>query len=366
MFSAPSHPNLNGETGRRTSDDDSHFLGLPPCEEPPIAAGSSPTAPSPVGGQAVIEGVMMRGASRWAVVVRRLDGTVEVKEGPHRPWAKQRPILGKPFLRGSVVLLESMIMGIKALNFSAEIAAQDEKKASKPPLPDEKGGAVPSAFAQAEQKAIGFGALALTLGAAFALAIFLFVALPHVLSILAGRLWGFSEASTLFHLIDGLLKFGFFITYVWAIGLIDDIGRVYSYHGAEHQAIYTFEANEPLTVEMAAKHSRFHPRCGTAFIFLVLALSILFFAAIFPLFFSNGNGGLARTVGGIILKIILMFPLAGLAYELTRLAANRHSHWFWRVILWPGILLQRLTTRKPDNSQLEVALMALKKVVAPN
>lgn len=333
---------------------------LAPCALMDVDAGGKPASCSNVGGQAVIEGVMMRGPQRWTVTVRRADGAMESKVIPYRGWAGKMPVLGKPFLRGAVVLLESMIVGIKALNYSAEIAAGDEAK-------PETGGGAPVKESPAKGKpAIGFWAMALTLLSAFALAMGLFVALPHVVSILLGQLWGFNESSGWFHLIDGFIKFGLFITYVWAIGLFPDIGRVYAYHGAEHKAIFTYEAGEPLTPEMASRHPAWHPRCGTAFIFLVLALSILFFAAVFPFVFSTEGASIGRTLLGIGLKILLMLPLAGLAYEVTRLAGRASPKSFWRTMLWPGLLMQRLTTRKPDEAQLEVALNALEKAVAPN
>lgn len=323
-----------------------------------------------VGGQAVIEGVMMRGPERWTVTVRRADGSLERSSTEYRGWAKKRPILGKPFLRGAVVLLESMIVGIKALNYSAEIAASDEEKpkgASKPPQAGEPEAALAAEAngnAQKKKPALGFWALALTLASAFIMAMALFVALPHAASVLMGHFMGFNESSGLFHLIDGLLKFAVFLAYVWAIGLLPDIGRVYAYHGAEHKAIFTYEAGQPLTTEMAKRHPAFHPRCGTAFIFLVLALSILFFAAIFPFIFSSEGASVGRTALGIAIKIALMLPLAGLAYEVTRQAGKASAKSFWRVLLWPGLMMQRLTTRKPDEKQLEVALDALQKAIA--
>ena len=324
-----------------------------------LNADEAPACPI-VGGQAVIEGVMMRGPDRWTVTVRRADGTLESTATRYRGWAKKYPLLGKPFLRGAVVLLESMIVGIRALNFSAEVAASDEEEESQ-----RKADSASEALAKKNgQPVLGFWSLALTLLSAFGLAMGLFVALPHVASVALGYFWGFNESSALFHLIDGIIKFALFIGYVWAIGLIPEIGRVYAYHGAEHQAIYTFEAGQPLTVEMAARHPACHPRCGTAFIFLVLALSIVFFAAVFPLFFSTEGASVLRTVLGIGLKMVLMLPLAGMAYEVTRLAGKAAPGSFWRVLLWPGLLMQRLTTRKPDAGQLEVALNALEKAVA--
>ncbi len=336
-----------------------------------------------VGGQAVIEGVMMRGPDRWTVTVRRADGSLESQVTPYEGWAKRMPILGRPFLRGVVVLLESLIVGMKALNFSAEIAAQDEQIAEQ--IAEEKKKQETKQTESADDSAnlsenstksspkptanqpqvLTFWSLALTLLAAFALAMGLFVALPHALSIWAGQWWGFNESSGWFHLLDGVLKFIFFILYVWGIGLIPDIGRVYAYHGAEHKAIFTFEQGQDLTPENAARQSTFHPRCGTAFIFLVLALSILFFAIIFPFIFPQGESvSFGRTVLGILLKIVLMFPLAGLAYEVTRQAGRATETSIWRVLLAPGLLLQRLTTRQPSKEQLEVAINALKKAVA--
>lgn len=291
---------------------------------------------------------MMRGPSRWTVAVRRASGQLEHLSTEYLGWAKKYPLLGRPFLRGAVVLLESMIMGIKALNYSAEAATADEGS-------EGEGGAP-----------LGFWQLALTLVAAFGLALGLFVALPHLAAFLLGYIWGFDESSALFHLIDGLIKFAVFLGYVWAIGLLKDIARVYAYHGAEHKAIYAYEAGGPLTVEAARGYPLCHPRCGTAFIFLVLAISIVFFAAVFPLVFPEQQASLSRILLGIGLKVLLMFPLAGLAYEVTRLAGRCGPGSIWYLMLAPGLLMQRLTTRPPDDSQLEVAISALEKAVAPD
>lgn len=332
-------------------------------------AAQSPQGPSCtyVGGQAVIEGVMMRSPQRWTVTVRRADGSLESSVTPYLGWSKRFPILGKPILRGAVVLLESMIVGLKALNYSAEVAAGDDEGTNKKTQDKSIELAAASQPPQEEKSkpALGFWTISFTMITAFAMAMGLFVALPHVVSVLAGQWLGFNESSAWFHLLDGLVKFALFISYVWGIGFIPDIGRVYAYHGAEHKAIYTYEAGEELTAENAARHPAWHPRCGTAFIFLVLALSILFFAIVFPLFFPKAEeASLLRTILGIGLKIFLMLPLAGLAYEVTRQAGKAQPRSFWRVLLWPGLLMQRLTTRTPDKAQLEVALNALEKAVA--
>ena len=316
--------------------------------------GALESADVTVGGQAVIEGVMMRGPDRWTVAVRRIDGSLATTAVACRPWTRRRPLWGRPFLRGGVVLLESLVLGLRALNYSAEVAAAEDNAASK------TDSAAPS------RPALSFWHLTLTLAAAFALALGLFVALPHLLSLLMGHFWDFDETSGWFHLLDGAFKFAFFLGYVQAISLIPEIRRVYAYHGAEHQAIFAFEAGDfPLAPERAARHPLCHPRCGTAFIFLVLALSILFFAAVFPLFFPAG-GAFAplRAIAGIGLKIIFLLPLAGLAYEVTRLAGRASPGSPWRILSSPGLWMQRLTTRRPDEAQLEVALTALKQAVA--
>jgi uncharacterized protein YqhQ len=198
----------------------------------------------------------------------------------------------------------------------------------------------------------------------FGLAVGLFVVLPHALSLWAGRSFGFDESRMSFHILDGLLKFSIFLAYVWGIGLIPDIKRVYAYHGAEHKAIHVYEASLPLIPASAKPFPAWHPRCGTAFIFLMLALSILFFALVFPLFFRpEGMGMVQRTALGVGLKTLLLIPLAGLSYEITRLAGKPDSGLFWKILLWPGLLLQRLTTSPPDDGQLEVAMDALSKAV---
>jgi uncharacterized protein YqhQ len=207
--------------------------------------------------------------------------------------------------------------------------------------------------------------MAITLGVGISLALVLFVALPHVLSMFVGRAAGFDERGLVFHLVDGLLKFGIFILYIWGIGRLPEIGRLYAYHGAEHKAIHAYEAKLPLTPESAAPFPAWHPRCGTAFIFFVLALSVLFFAAIFPLLFRfDSLGRLQAALAGVGVKIVLMLPLSALAYELTRLAGRHDQSRFFAAMVWPGLLLQKLTTREPDSSQLEVALHSLESVLA--
>lgn len=322
-----------------------------------------------VGGQAVIEGVMMRAPDAWSVSVRVYDGQSRTKTTLYRGWASKYPFLARPLLRGAAVLLESLILGLKALNYSADQAARAEEKsgtrAAGKTVPPETAAGPEAPPEKTEPGGLGFWALAGTLVFSLALAVGLFVALPHLLTAWAGFRWGFGDTSPWFHLLDGMIKFVFFLAYVGLIGLMPDIRKVYGYHGAEHQAVYAFEAGDELTVASARRYSPLHPRCGTSFIFLVLAISIFFFAAVFPLFMPPTSSGPLRWFLGIGLKIMLMFPLAGLAYEVTRLAGQAGPRSLWRALTWPGLMLQKLTTRPPDDGQLEIALLSLKSALDP-
>jgi len=294
-----------------------------------------------VGGQAVLEGVMMRSPSALAVAVRKANGEVAVKESPWNSITSRVPALGLPFFRGSVVLLEALINGMDALSFSANQALEGE----------------------AEEQ-MGPWAIGLTIAASLALGMALFVALPHYLSLLIGRLSGhpIGVSSFLFHLLDGVIKLVLFIGYIWLISRIKEIGRLFEYHGAEHKSIYTYEAGQELTVENARGHTTLHPRCGTSFIIIVLLISILFFSVVFPLL-GAGRKGWAIQMLYIAIKIALMFPIAGMAYELNRYASRHMDSPLLRAAVAPGLWVQRLTTREPSDDQIEIALIALRKTL---
>lgn len=299
-------------------------------------------APFPVGGQAVIEGVMMRAPRTLAVAVRKPDGSIILKEDRIHSLAERRPWLRWPFFRGPVVLLEALVYGLKALTFSAQAAVAEEEQ----PLSTRD--------------------LVLTLVFAFALALLFFGFLPHYLSALAGKLWG-TELTTeafAFHAIDGLIKIGFFLFYIWAISFLEDIRRVFEYHGAEHKSIFTYEAGEALTVENARKYRIMHPRCGTSFILVVLLVSIFIFAAVFPLLPGlSGWGRLLELLLQVGLKVVLLIPIAAFSYEVIRFGGRHAEHPLVKLILWPGLLTQYLTAREPSDDQLEVALQALTAVI---
>jgi uncharacterized protein YqhQ len=219
------------------------------------------------------------------------------------------------------------------------------------------------------------GALSLiaTILVSFLIAIAVFVAIPHLITIASGSYLGFNERDLAFHALDGVIKFAFFLAYVWGIGKIPEIRRVYSYHGAEHRAIHAYEAGLPLEPVMARHFPLWHPRCGTAFMFLLLALSILFFAIAFPLLINGIQafhgfqdlGAVRRTLYSALLKITLTFPLAALSYELSRQAGKPKSGFVWKALIFPGLLIQRLTTKETDDPQLEVALRALSEALGP-
>jgi uncharacterized protein YqhQ len=206
--------------------------------------------------------------------------------------------------------------------------------------------------------------LVLSLVLGIGLSLLLFVFIPHVLSLWMGNYGGFDESKLSFHAIDGALKFGIFLAYIWGIGLIPEIRRVYCYHGAEHQAIYVYEAGLELEPDSAMRFPTWHPRCGTAFLFLVLAASILFFALVFPLAFDFSHlARVPRALLGVGIKILFTPFLAAVAYEVIRMAGKQKPNPFWRALVWPGLLLQLITTRRPDRGQLEVAFCSLKAVL---
>jgi uncharacterized protein YqhQ len=327
-----------------------------------------------VGGQAVVEGVMMRSPHSLAVAVRRANGEIIVKESHWRSLWERFKFLRWPFLRGSVVLLESLINGISALNFSAKVAMADEEAAKQKEKQEESGeevaGGEPAASVEelTEHKVsdwVIWGTVIFALG----LGIALFVALPHFAVWLGSQMAGreLTVEEFLFHLIVGAVKFGVFIGYIALISLMKDVRRVFMYHGAEHQSIYAYEAGQPLTVDSARSHQPLHPRCGTTFLIMVIAISILVFSLVFPLILlvvgEPTSMGWLNQVIYVGIKLPLLFPIAGLAYEFQRLTSRYMDRWWARALAWPGMGIQRMTTRPPTDDQLEVALTSLRKVL---
>ena len=290
---------------------------------------------------------MMRAPTSLAIAVRRANGEITAKEDVLNLVGDRFPFLKWPLVRGTIVLMESMVHGFRALNFSAEMVMDDE-------YPDRK-------------KSTGNWALVGTLVFAVVFGLGLFVALPHVLAYWAGKSsWlQYGVDSVAFHLVDGAIKLALFLAYVKGISMLKDIRRIFEYHGAEHKAIYAYENGDELILENARKYPTLHPRCGTSFLLLVLLISILLFSVVFPLLsvFSQGEGGM-RNVWLIGVKILLMFPVAGLSYEAIRWGAKHMNRLWVRLIMAPGLWLQKLTTLPPTDDQLEVALVALRRVLS--
>jgi uncharacterized protein YqhQ len=248
------------------------------------------------------------------------------------------------------MLLESMFQGIDSLSFSANAAAVDE-----------------TAKEGEQGEELSTWAMAGSIFTAIVLGMGLFVALPHFLTavLTAKSGSGITAQSPLFHLLDGTLKMTILLTYVYLISMVKDIHRVFEYHGAEHKSIYAFEAGEELTVENARRHTTLHPRCGTSFLLFLVLISIGVFSIIFPLFHLTEmslNPVINHSLM-ILIKIALMMPVAGLAYEFIKMCACRMDNPVFRAMIWPGMVLQKLTTREPSDEQLEVALSSLRAVL---
>lgn len=280
-----------------------------------------------VGGQAVIEGVMMRGKTHVAVAVRQPDGEISVDVRPVNSISDRYPILKKPFLRGVVSLVESLVMGMKALAYSAQVSGdEDEKLDSKE--------------------------MALTIAVSAGLAILLFIVIP---TWSMRFLTGITQDHMALNLAEGVLRMAIFLAYIAAISSMNDIQRVFQYHGAEHKTIYTYEAGLPLKVENVRPFSTLHPRCGTNFLMIVMLISMFIFTFL----------GWPSLWERIASRIILMPVIAGVSYELIRYAGAHTDNPLVRIAITPGLLLQKLTTRQPDDSQIEVAIASLKAVVLP-
>lgn len=324
-----------------------------------------------VGGQAVIEGVMMRSPRCLAIAVRRQDGTIVVREDAWISIWERLKFLRWPFFRGAVVLAESVYNGIQALNFAAaqaEVGAPSEegdaKAAAQAKVSQAVGATEPAAAPPSEEA--NAGGSAFTIFISFVMAIGLFVGLPHALAWLTGAAAGqpLDVDSFLFHLLDGLFKLGIFVAYIWGISLIPEIRRVFEYHGAEHKVVNVYENNLELSLENARRFTTFHARCGTSFLLFVLVLSIFMFAAVFPFIPKVSDVTLVNHLAMIFIKVPLMLPLAGFAYEINRFA-SRHPDQLWvQLIVAPGRLMQKLTTKEPSDDQLEIALAAMRAALA--
>jgi len=293
-----------------------------------------------IGGQALIEGILMRGPVKEAVVVRTADGLVTKVNEPH--FIRERiKILGWPFLRGIVVFAESMIYGVRALTYSAELMPEEEQE-----QPSKLDKWIEKKFgAEKAQKFII--AIAVVLG--IALSVGLFVLLP---TMLAGLVKNLTKSTLIYNLTEGLLRILIFLLYMYFCTKSKELNRVFRYHGAEHKTIFCYEKGLPLTLENVREQSRFHPRCGTNFLFVVMIISIFVFSFV----------GWSNVWIRMALRILLLPVVMGISYEIIRWA-GRHDNWLSSVLSAPGKALQRLTTSEPDDEMIECAIEATKLVI---
>jgi len=307
-----------------------------------------------VGGQAVLEGVMMRTPNAVAVAVRREDGEIVVRREMVPRWTDRFPILKLPLIRGTAILVQSLILGIGSLNFSAEVAMEAEarKEEESPERPGKK-----------KKDPAKSNRLALAVSLLFSLAggLALFVFVPYWLSgLIVGALYPATSGGSsvdenwlVFNLIDGAIRVVIFIGYILAISLMKDIRRVFQYHGAEHKVVHMWEARDEFSVANAAKYTTLHPRCGTSFLMFVLVVSII----VFTLFKFDW------WVLKVVSRVFLLPLIAGISYELIRLSAKFPRNAVCRFIMQPGLLMQKITTQPPSDDMLEVSLRALQEAL---
>ncbi|MDP3918412.1 MAG: DUF1385 domain-containing protein [Nanoarchaeota archaeon] len=280
-----------------------------------------------VGGQAVIEGVLIKGKDKIAIAVREPSGNIKIKEEISKTITKKYKILGLPIVRGVIILVETMIIGFKALNYSAAVSIEEE-----------------------EEK-MGTGTLLFTLFTSLVLALLLFKMLPLGIAEFASIFSSWFDNRFLFNFTEGLVKIIILVLYIFAIGQMKDVRRVFQYHGAEHKVVNAFENKD---LDNVSKYSTIHVRCGTSFILFVLGLSIIvyLFLPVDISFFSK-----------YALRLLLLPLIAGLAYELIKISPKYDKYFWFKALMSPGLALQKLTTREPDEKQIEVAMAALKRVI---
>ena len=299
-----------------------------------------------IGGQAVIEGVMMRYGNDYAVTVRKPDGTLEVKKDTYESLVSRLHLTRVPILRGVFAFIDSMVLGISTLTYSASFYEDEETDTDK--------GAAPEAAAS-EKSGSSLGEkliMGVTVALSLVIAIGLFMVLPFLISDLFSHV---TDSSWLLGIIEGIVRVILFMAYIVLISRMKDIQRVFMYHGAEHKSINCIEHGALLTPENAMKYSRFHKRCGTSFLFIVIFLSIVFFILFFQIF-PVENMALK-----VVIRILLVPVIAGVAYEIIQWAGRSEGR-FADVISRPGMALQKLTTREPDESMIEAAIASIEAI----
>ncbi len=295
-------------------------------EETKTLIAEKPKPEDVVGGQAVLDGIMMRRGNNIAVAVRKPDGRIEIKEQSYVSLCKRYKVLGFVFIRGFITLVEMMIIGMKTMTFSAEVSlTEGEKK--------------PQGWWTFFSVVIGLG-IGLTL----------FVVVPaFVFTILREAV----SNVLLLNLLEGMIRLSIFLCFIFSTLLLADMRNVYMYHGAEHKTVFAWEDGRELTVENIRPYSTRHPRCGTSFLLIVMVTAILVFSLL----------GKPEFLDRVLYKILLFPIIAGISYEVIRFTGKHRDRRWVQVVSWPGLLLQKITTREPSDEQIEVAILAMKKVV---
>lgn len=296
-----------------------------------------------IGGQALIEGILMRGPKKEAIVVRTSEGLVTKVEDIKMSKDKY-PILGWPFVRGVVNLIASLANGMRALTYSAQFMPEDEQE-----QPDKFDQWIEKKFGSEKAEKIII-TTSVVLG--IIIAVGMFILLP---TLIAGLLDGVITAPVIRNLIEGVLRIAIFLLYIWLVSKMEDIRRVWMYHGAEHKTIFCYEAGLDLTVENCRNMSRLHPRCGTSFLFIVMIVSILVFSVV----------SVSNMILRLVLRIVLLPVVVAISYEIIKYA-GRHDNWLTKILSAPGKAMQKFTTAEPDDSMLEVAIEAMKLVIPEN
>jgi uncharacterized protein YqhQ len=290
------------------------------------------------GGQAVMEGVMMRGAKAMAVAVRAPNGQIVVHSEPLNQVIYNSWISRVPFVRGITLLWDTLVLGMRTLMYSAEVATQAETTS-------------PSAGQSSSSDSIFSTPVAWgTMLVSLALAVGLFFLLPAFLAKLADP---YIASPLLNNLVEGLVRLAFVLIYIWGVGYLPDVNRVFAYHGAEHKTVHAYEGGKALTVETVRGFTTAHARCGTSFILVVVVISILVFALL----------GRPPLLLRLLSRIVLLPVIVGIAYEWLKLGAKYGDRWWMKILLVPGLAMQRLSTREPDDDMIEVAIAALKRVL---
>ncbi len=294
-----------------------------------------------VGGQALIEGVMIRAPERYSCACRKPTGEIVVKSQDYIPVSKRNKLLNLPIIGGFIGLFEMLAIGIKSLNFSAEVASDDLKTKKKKPAQWQK---------------------SLMSALSFILALSIAVSVFFYLPLLISTLLQLKSHPFWFNIVTGIIRVSMFVLYIWFLSFFKDFKRLFQYHGAEHMSIYAFENGEELTLENIKKYSTLHPRCGTSFLFLLLILAILIYSVSDSLYFIVAKN--VPVLGKRFLYHLILLPLvAGVSYEILKLSSKTKENFFTKILIAPGLWLQKITTQRPSEDQIEVAVAALENAV---